>query len=494
MVRDPGSAGLLAAAVTYQNERQQTMLHWAAYLGHQAFVACLVAAGADRGTVDQHESTPLLAAVDQGHVELIQLLATPTNINRAAYSGDLIALHAAAAKGHEGMVAALLAAGARPDLQVSDGMSALSAAAMYGHKRVATLLLPALVKLCGQEQGQSKVPAMVAAAMAPLPSEYPLECAQLLEVILDVLGPQVAREVCQAVQQQLQEQWQQDLSSSNGEADEYQVSQLAEALLLGWVAAEEALHAARQPLVARLQRLVPGLGARGQHQQQEQGDQPRDDETGMPGAKELVAAAELAAAADQEQQAMQLLGRFAALHLQNQPCDADMRLSRVSNGLLKAAYTRVDVPHSHPAAVTALQRAASFRPAGVYTTFLAAWVGARRQLQQLPQEVAETVVAAVKAAQQRQQQQERSKQAREQLRGVKQGQWRLQHSARQQQLRQRRQQQMQQAARALASRSRAARARRLVLLAAAGVVAAAAAPLVGWRLGCRRRKARSSSL
>jgi hypothetical protein len=40
----------------------------------------------------------------------------------------------------------------------------------------------------------------------------------------------------------------------------------------------------------------------------------------------------------------------------------------------------------------------------VYTTFLAAWVGARRQLQQLPREKAAAVVAAVKTAQQQQQQ------------------------------------------------------------------------------------------
>jgi hypothetical protein len=42
----------------------------------------------------------------------------------------------------------------------------------------------------------------------------------------------------------------------------------------------------------------------------------------------------------------------------------------------------------------------------VYTTFLAAWVGVRRQLQQVPREVAAAVVAAVQAAQQHEQPQQ----------------------------------------------------------------------------------------
>jgi hypothetical protein len=42
----------------------------------------------------------------------------------------------------------------------------------------------------------------------------------------------------------------------------------------------------------------------------------------------------------------------------------------------------------------------------VYTTLLAAWVAARRQLQQLPQAVVAAVLAAVKLAQQQQQQQQ----------------------------------------------------------------------------------------
>jgi cytohesin len=58
MMLDPGSAGLLAEAVTYQNDRQQTVLHWAAYLGHQELVAKLLQAGADRDAADTTGATP----------------------------------------------------------------------------------------------------------------------------------------------------------------------------------------------------------------------------------------------------------------------------------------------------------------------------------------------------------------------------------------------------------------------------------------------------
>jgi hypothetical protein len=78
-------------------------------------------------------------------------------------------------------------------------------------------------------------------------------------------------------------------------------------------------------------------------------------------------------------------------------------------GLASAAYLHAlelsagQLVHDQPSAPI-LQRTKAFRPQGVYTTFLAAWVQARRQLQQLPQEVAATVTTAVTVAHQQQQQ------------------------------------------------------------------------------------------
>ena len=107
-------------------------------------------------------------------------------------------------------------------------------------------------------------------------SSLPVECTQLLDVALDVLEPGVVGEVCQAVQQQLQDEYDrldenEQVYSARGWLPR---SSLAEALLHGWVEAEERLHAARQPLVARLQRLVPGLLHLGTQSHQSQATQP----------------------------------------------------------------------------------------------------------------------------------------------------------------------------------------------------------------------------
>jgi hypothetical protein len=435
-----------------------------------------------------------MQAVVQGHVQLVPLLATPGNVNLLVDGGRSWPLYLAAFRGNDNMVAALLAAGAQPDMQLSDGHSALSVAAEYGYMRVLALLLPALLKQCEQPQRQAGVVALVAAATALLAERHgrDTDCARLLELVLDVLGPDVAQKVCRKVQQQLQQEWEQYPEPPYAPVVPGQASYLAEALLLGLVWEEERLHAARQPLVARLQCLVLSEATLAHQQRRQQHVQQRPaDETPTWVLEDLVTNAELAAAAGQEQRAVQLLGRFTALHLRNQPCEAATRRALLSNGLVEAAHTRLGYTAiSSPDYAMERQQAVSFRPPGVYTTFLAAWVGARRQLQQLPQEVAATVVAAVKAAQQqRQPLAPLQKHHKRRLPGGTQA--LLDHKAYQQQ---RRQQLKQQKARVAMSCSGTARACRLVLLVAASVLAtAAAAPLVGWRLGFRGRKVRTTN-
>jgi hypothetical protein len=153
--------------------------------------------------------------------------------------------------------------------------------------------------------------------------------------------------------------------------------------------------------------------------------------------QEQVETATLAAAAGNQQLALDVLGQCAALYLQqvercahaakegkatdngsgNCPAAAGSSqatktrtpLEQVLFGLFTAGLvTRAGGLRNADRLDPEADRAArqlrfSFRPPGVYTTFLAAWVKARRQLQQLPQEVAATVVAAVKAAEQQQQ-------------------------------------------------------------------------------------------
>jgi hypothetical protein len=560
MIRDPGCAALLAQAVCVRDAQGHTPLLQAAYHGSRELVAQLVEAGVDRDAISDTGVTPLMAAVRRGHVQLVPLLATPSNINQLFYSGTAAALHAAAAEGDKPMVEALLAAGADVHTSNSDGWSALGVAAHYSKTEVVLLLLAALAKGWGDQEEKARGMALVAAAVAALAGslEAMPVCAHLLGAVLDVLGPGVAEEVCLQAQNHLQQAWEQHQKGLSGAEPQPGRSYLAEALLLGWLSVEEPLHTARQPLVVRLQRLVPGVGS-GDSRLKGVGNGDSQLAVAIQQQMQLLAEAELAAAVGEKQQALELLGQFAALHLQHQPCDAATRMIMLSTGLAKATCTRVgQLPSGTQlaAAEATMQHARSFRPPAVYTTFLAAWVGARRQLQQLPQEVAGTVVAAVKAAQQQQQErqqtvprgqasmqqqrqqqpeapvqerqqqpeapvqerqqqpeapvQERQQQPEvpgqechrrlEQLQqGGKQGppnheDRQQQLRLRRQQLRERNQQLLQQESKALASSSGTAGACRLVLLAAASALAgAAAAPLVGWRLGFRGRKAPSTS-
>jgi hypothetical protein len=411
MMRDPGSASLLAEVVSSHNAQQQTVLFIAAYHGCRELVAKLVQAGADREAVTTVGATPLTAAVAQGHVELVPLLATPGNIDLAIhtagvnglFAGSVTAMFAAAAKGQESMVAALLETGAAAEAYDSLGQSALGIAARHTNMGVVALLLSALGKQWYDQHALAQTQAHVTGAVKMLAckeSDGPC-CARLLEVVLDVLGLGVAGEVIDAVQQQLQEEWERPrppLPPAQG--SQRQDSYLAQALLLGWVTAEERLYAARHPLAERMQRLALALKTSGVEQQQ----QSRYQGSGLSVRAGLLADAELAAAAGQEQQALDLLGQFAALHVEQPPRTAVEFQLQIHSGMLTAVQTRLEAASAsantqYVPSAAATERASSFRPPGVYTTFLSAWVGARRQLQQLPQEVVDTAVKAVKAAQ-----------------------------------------------------------------------------------------------
>jgi ankyrin repeat protein len=457
LVSDPALAELRAQAVTWSGQYGRTTLHHAACFGHSELVSLLLAAGADKDAVDADGATPLLLAALAG-----RRLASPGDMRWLRYHSK--ASPSAAAKA---VVAVLLAEGAQANTHNSIGCSALTAAAaVCGQMEVVELLLAALVKECGQQQQEQAVlVSLVADAVALLAMqlEGTQRCSDLLEVVLDVLGPQLLQQVCGDVQQQLQTEFEQPQSQARGyrmaawddrRTKGFRVSRLAEALLLGWVQTQQRLHAARQLVVAPLQRLVLYRGcAAGQQQQRWQrqsisrlsswlGRQPRKLLSWLwPVDKQLqgmVQLAECAAAAGDGGRAHALLEQIWSLYLQQQGQGAastgasssiavpsagtppnsgnragpgsDCSVSRlVESGLLLATVSHWAASRrwgraAAPAEV-ALQRAASFRAPGVYTTFLEAWVAARRELQQVPQEVVQTVVAAVAAAQQQQQRQ-----------------------------------------------------------------------------------------
>jgi ankyrin repeat protein len=468
MLARPDSAGLVAEAVRWRDGFDQSLLHVAAMLGSKQLVAKLLEAGADRDAVNKRKQTPLLYAAEQGHAQLVPLLVTPGNLNLRGGWYNRTPLHAASAAdlGSEQTTQALLAAGAVADTKDARKNSPLYWPTYWGRTRVVALLLAALQKECmpappppqqqqqapplpqqqqhmelqGQQQkGRGRLVEVVAAALVPVVRGEGDLCdgPAMLEVVLDVLGPEVTKAVCQAVQQQLQQEFEQAWVNQPGEPPPtHQVSWLAEGLLLGWMATEERLHAARQPLVARLQHLVPGDGSAEQQQEVPAVPRPREQQEVHKQMVQLVQQAALAAAAGQQPEALHLLGEFAALHLQ-QP-QRQRLLHALQHGLQAVGKGLQETSQPHPADTPgvssprsvlqqqarelealvirgevaptrpdpAVLRAASFHPPGVYTTFLAAWVGARRRLQQLPQEVTRTVVAAVRVAQQQQQQQQ----------------------------------------------------------------------------------------
>jgi ankyrin repeat protein len=479
MMSDQRSPGLVAREVCRKDHGGHTPLHWAACSGRPELVTRLLELGADRDTLDKYGAYPLwYATLEEDRAQLVPLLATPANIDAVRWGHT--SLWYAAAQGIVQTAAALLAAGAAPDTCDKEGRSALRMAMQHGHTQVMRLLLTALAKSSSssssssassggdsggssssqekhssnhtqQQQGQPKLVRLVAADLAPLARrlEGALRCAQVLGVVLDVLGLELAEQVCQAVQQQLQQEREQaaDLTWLSGT---YQASYLAEALLLGCAGAEEQLHAARQPVVARLQHLVPELGPLDEQGQKGEGPQGswEQQETALDigQLQQLKKQMAQAAAAGEEQRAISLLEEVAALYFsvqqqqqrkhcqgsgthsslgphqrpravlqqsashhtqgsssaaaQTDACPSIDSQLLVQQGLQEAAELR-HLPEQGCSDAASLQdkwQARSFHPPGVYGAFLASWVGVRRQLQQLPQEKVATVVAAVQAA------------------------------------------------------------------------------------------------
>jgi hypothetical protein len=468
-----GHAGLVPLLLTpatleAADSNNQTALQLAVQNRQAEAAAALLAAGASLGEF-KIAARSLLESISDGppQLPLVLLNAMLADPGAAAQVAQALqwphgclrdALHLAATSGSQELVAKLLEAGADRGAGAWDAATPLALAAERGRTCAVLVLLKAMVRRSQQQQQQQQqgqgqeqawlVSQVAAAIRSVLKLFVPVDfCSQLLEAVLDVLGPQVTGDVCQAVQQQLQQaldapqqQLQQafchlqEQPAAGGAgtgpslAHEHHFTQFAEALLVAWVGVEERLHAGRQPL-ARLQRLVPGLGD-GRLQQQQQPE--RIKEGSEQRLVQLVEYAESAAAAGQQQRAHALLQEFAALFRQHQHevgsrCADEQHFQKLLQGTLgkspSSMFIRLGLSHaSHARRIAAMMghpqsggtsaprnpaplwQAQALHPPAVYTTFLAAWVGARRRLQQLPREMVTTVVAAVQAAQQQQRQ------------------------------------------------------------------------------------------
>jgi ankyrin repeat protein len=177
-------------------------------------VQLLLAAGANVNAAEQSGETPLYAAAQGGHSQVMQLLlAAGANVNAADSSG-WTQLYAAAQLGHIEVVQQLLRRRANPQLRNEDGHTAVWAAAFMGYEGIVQLLLEAW--------GQPEIPAadLVAAAkvaagnkhataFARLAKElrrlYPAEVQQLFEGENSVSAVRAAKAVLDA--------WASDVSS-----------------------------------------------------------------------------------------------------------------------------------------------------------------------------------------------------------------------------------------------------------------------------------------
>jgi hypothetical protein len=441
---------LLASASTINQADGSgfTPLYAAAVHGHEQMVAALLAAGATPTQSHPRIKSALHLAAEQGNEQVVaMLLAAGAVVNTNKGVGALVS---AAVCGHMGVVGLLLKALARESGQQQQ-QQAHGSTQQSEKTNLLQFLVSAALPLTGCATRCAGFVEVV------------------LDVLGPRVAGQMCREVQQQLQAALKAQKSPMTHSplsctTDAWCAAPQVSHLAEALLLGWAGAVNQLHAAWQkPPLDRLQRVVPGVGR--VNKQPCGGVQdskvPRQQQAVPEQLAQQVAAAASAAAAGQQKQALEVLGELELL-LQQQAGSKCVELEQrrdlwkrshgpmflgamlplkgapegmssahhvrtlypdgffnqqpaprladlVHHGLVQAACSRVqrassgdEVQQLDPQAE---REARSFRPDAVYTTFLAAWVEARRQLKQ---ELTQAVVAAVEAAQQPQQQEARA--------------------------------------------------------------------------------------
>jgi len=136
-------ASARAGSLDAQEEKGTTALYGAALLGSMRLVGLLLDGGADPSLAGWRDGTPLRAAAQGGHADVVAaLLATGRHGDiDAKTSGGRTSLHFAAAAGHLGAARALLGAGANPCAHSSLHGSPLAAASSAGHAEVVSAML-----------------------------------------------------------------------------------------------------------------------------------------------------------------------------------------------------------------------------------------------------------------------------------------------------------------------------------------------------------------
>ena len=130
---DPNAAATLSLA---------TPLLAASEKSHLEVVQCLLDAGADTEKVAINDATPLRVAAQRGHQAVVQRLLDAGADTENADSLRRSPLHFAVLKGHQAVVQCLLEAGADTEATVK-GWTSLHFAAHQGHQAIVNCLLDA---------------------------------------------------------------------------------------------------------------------------------------------------------------------------------------------------------------------------------------------------------------------------------------------------------------------------------------------------------------
>jgi CDK inhibitor PHO81 len=118
-------------------------LHYASLHGHSSIVSFLLDHSADATVTDMDGYTPLMHAITQGHVEVVQLFVeSKINLEPTAVSNDLIPLSLACQSGHFSVAKLLLECGAKI-IPNSEGLYPQHFAAKAGHEAICQLLVEA---------------------------------------------------------------------------------------------------------------------------------------------------------------------------------------------------------------------------------------------------------------------------------------------------------------------------------------------------------------
>ncbi|MBA2650523.1 MAG: ankyrin repeat domain-containing protein [Legionella sp.] len=123
-----------------QESNGASPLFYAANFGRRDLVNLLISKGASLNQLTNKLDSPLLIAVQKGHLDVVQELLNNENIDVNQAPGGISLLCRASEKGHVGIVNLLISKGVNPN-QLNNGYSALTIAVNRGHFNVVQELL-----------------------------------------------------------------------------------------------------------------------------------------------------------------------------------------------------------------------------------------------------------------------------------------------------------------------------------------------------------------